>query len=226
MGNTQLTSSVALREEKHAMAQNGTDRRAQRTRIFIQNALIELTEKGRFDAISVQDISRQALINRATFYRYYKDKYNLVEEIFKGALRKMAVDWGPPLVIQDVSDLAALPRLDDRYQAAWVSLFEHFASNSRMYSAMLSGKGSAWFQARMRDHMIKFIAEKVRGKRVRTNPNAVPVDIARCLFASAIIALAYTWLEGGMKHTASQIATWFRRIAYVGYVAALLGIER
>ncbi len=209
------------------MTTKGTDLRAQRTKIVIQNALIELTEKRRFDTISVRDISHHALINRATFYRYYRDKYHLVEEIFKGALRKMAADMGPPLVIQDISDLAVAPRLDDhRYQAAWVSLFEHFASNSRMYTAMLSGKGSAWFQARMRDHMTKFIRERIRATRRTPAPNGVPIEVAQCLFANAIIAVTYWWLDGGLKFSAPQVATWFRQIAYGGYIAALAGIQR
>lgn len=227
LGKTQLARNVAVRNNRRTLPREKADHRARRTKIFIQNALVELLERQQFDKISVQDISKKALINRATFYRYYNDKYHLVEEIFKAALHKMAVDLGPPLIAHDVNDNPVAPRLgDQRRQAAWVSLFEHFAANSRMYTALMSGKGSAWFQARMRDHMTRFVRERMRAKPQKSNANSIPIAVAQCLFANAIIAVAFWWLEGGMKFSASQVATWFRRIAYSGYIAPLSGIDR
>lgn len=55
-----------------------TDLRIRRTHHFLQEAMIELiTEKG-FEAITVGEIAERAMINRATFYRHYQDKYDLV----------------------------------------------------------------------------------------------------------------------------------------------------
>jgi AcrR family transcriptional regulator len=60
-----------------------TDLRIRRTHLFLQEAMIELiTEKG-FEAITVGDIAERAMINRATFYRHYQDKYDLVARIFE-----------------------------------------------------------------------------------------------------------------------------------------------
>ena len=141
MGNRQMLKNVAMCNGKPGLAQRQTDSRAARTKIFIQNAPNELAQKHVSDRISVQDISKQAVINRATLYRYYKDKYSLVEEIFKGALRKMAVDLGPPHVFLEPTDLnRALP--EERSQLAWAGLFELFASNSQTYTPILSGKGA------------------------------------------------------------------------------------
>ena len=56
------------------------DLRVQRTRKLIQNALIDLTIAKGFAAVTVRDITSYAKINRATFYRHYLDKFDLVDQ--------------------------------------------------------------------------------------------------------------------------------------------------
>lgn len=80
---------------------------------------------------------------------------------------------------------------DKRAEAAWTELFEHFASNSHIYASLLNGKGSAWFLDRMRQDLMDSF------KRIRrTHKSIVPVEVARCFFASATIGVTYFWLKG------------------------------
>jgi AcrR family transcriptional regulator len=58
---------------------NPDDPRIRRTRLLIQDAFVRLLKAKNFDKISVQDISEEATINRATFYLHYTDKYALFE---------------------------------------------------------------------------------------------------------------------------------------------------
>lgn len=55
------------------------DLRVIKTIYNIENSFIALLEEKNFSAITVQDILDRALINRKTFYRYYRDKYDLAE---------------------------------------------------------------------------------------------------------------------------------------------------
>lgn len=57
------------------------DRRINRTHKALCNSLNTLLETKEFSSISIQDIADQADIAKATFYRYYPDKYALLEEI-------------------------------------------------------------------------------------------------------------------------------------------------
>jgi AcrR family transcriptional regulator len=62
-----------LREEK-------LDPRVKRTRNLILEAFSELLSEKSFDAISVQDVTERAQINRATFYKkHFVDKYALLD---------------------------------------------------------------------------------------------------------------------------------------------------
>jgi len=210
--------SVALHNGAHALTRRQTDLRSKRTRVFIQQAFIELAEKRGFNRVSVQDIAKQAMINLATFYRYYRDKYYLAEDIFKTALRKVDTAVGPRAFYHPIDLTRALA--DKKAEAAWIGLFEHFASNSRIYTSLLSGKGSAWFLDRMRQNLINSF------KRIyRTRQSVVPVDVARCFFASATIGVAYFWLKGGMTYSAPEIASWFRLIVYRGYMGTISGLS-
>lgn len=65
------------------MSQNkpqNEDLRVRRTRKMLMQALIELTIEKGFAALTVQDIADRAMINRATFYRHYLDKYSLLDK--------------------------------------------------------------------------------------------------------------------------------------------------
>ena len=102
------------------MTHDLTDPRVQRTRKLLKDALVELSAKRGFDAVTVGDIVERAKINRATFYRHYQDKYALVEEIFQEAIERLRHDLRPP------SESALKEALQDPPERL-VKLFEHFA---------------------------------------------------------------------------------------------------
>jgi AcrR family transcriptional regulator len=61
------------------MIDQAVDRRIQRTRRVLQQALDKLLEKRDLSDLSVQDIANEAAVNRATFYDHYPDKFALLK---------------------------------------------------------------------------------------------------------------------------------------------------
>ncbi len=59
---------------------NNSDLRVIKTRNALKKAMSELIKEKPLDKISVIDICNRALVNRATFYSHYEDKYALFEE--------------------------------------------------------------------------------------------------------------------------------------------------
>lgn len=57
------------------------DPRIIRTRKLIMEAFIRLSKLKNFDNITVKDISKEATINRATFYYHFTDKHELLEQV-------------------------------------------------------------------------------------------------------------------------------------------------
>ncbi len=64
------------------------DPRARRTRQSIVQAFMGLINQKGFQAVSVQDITREAGINRATFYAHFPDKYALLQQCIEEEFRE------------------------------------------------------------------------------------------------------------------------------------------
>lgn len=69
---------------------NMLDPRVKRTRQLLTDALLDLLQTRTFSQITVQDITRQAEVNRATFYAHFLDKLDLlgymVRQMFQAQL--------------------------------------------------------------------------------------------------------------------------------------------
>jgi AcrR family transcriptional regulator len=70
-------------------AEKKLDPRMKRTRQLIQQALLELMKEKHVNAITVQDITERATVNRATFYDHFEDKYALLEYCFRDAFQQV-----------------------------------------------------------------------------------------------------------------------------------------
>jgi AcrR family transcriptional regulator len=61
------------------------DRRIQRTRQLLRNALFALIIERGYESIAIQDITERANLGRATFYLHYQDK----EELLKASVKAL-----------------------------------------------------------------------------------------------------------------------------------------
>ena len=195
------------------------DLRIRRTHKFLQEAMIELiTEKG-FESITVGDIAERAMINRATFYRHYQDKYELVAKIFEETANQLVENMKP--IRKDTRQNAL-----DNPPEIWIQLFEHVAEHARLYKAMLGKNGSSWFAARMREHILKLMLETARQYEHQVEPrqqieSAMPQELPGTQLSHVMVGTIVWWLESEKSYTPRQIATWFYRFAFYGYLSAL-----
>lgn len=63
------------------MVEKKTDRRVIKTKHAIFKAFVELLNEKDVNQITITDIAKKANINRKTFYNYYSDAYEVMEEI-------------------------------------------------------------------------------------------------------------------------------------------------
>lgn len=68
--------------------ENKLDPRVRRTRQVLVDSFNALLEKKGFDAVSVNDITAQAGVNRATFYAHFSDKYALLNHAIRESFRQ------------------------------------------------------------------------------------------------------------------------------------------
>ena len=168
--------------------------RVRRTHKLLRDAVIELTEERGFDTLTVGEIAERAMVSRAAFYRNYRDKYDLVEQIFTEALR-------------DLFDTVPEPGAEHPPQI-WAGFFEHIAKYERLYRALLGRRGSPWFVLKMRSTLVDLLGKRLpvwRGAAGRTASSAsdeFTSDLLATLFVEAIT----WWLERGRPCTAQEMA--------------------
>lgn len=68
------------------MTQSKVDPRVLRTRKLIMDSFIDLSDKKDFTDITIKDITTEAMINRATFYNHFEDKYDLLDKALSEVL--------------------------------------------------------------------------------------------------------------------------------------------
>ena len=64
------------------------DPRVIRTRQMLDQAFLDLLAEKGFDAISVQDVTARAGVNRATFYAHFQDKFALLDYSIRESFRE------------------------------------------------------------------------------------------------------------------------------------------
>jgi AcrR family transcriptional regulator len=101
-----------------------TDRRVQRTRDRLGDALIGLMQEKQFDSITVQEVLDRASVGRSTFYAHYRDKLDLFLSDLDEFLEAMATALSRG---NDTSERVAPVR----------ELFAHVAQERRLYNALV-----------------------------------------------------------------------------------------
>ncbi len=199
------------------MTHSQTDLRIRRTHKLLQEAMIALIAEKGFDAITVGDIADRAMVNRATFYRHYEDKYDLVAKIFEETANELINNMKYKEHDFQVSD-------PEHPASIWVQLFEHFGEHGDLYRALLGKNGSSWFADRVRSYTVTVILdrksqhEKLKSadpKRQR-GPN-MPPELPVVLLSHILIGAITWWLESDRYYSPKQMASWFLGYAFYGY---------
>jgi AcrR family transcriptional regulator len=176
------------------------DLRVRRTRKLLQKALFELTVEKGFGAVTVQDISERAMVNRSTFYRHYLDKYELLDQY---------IDEVYALISEDTADTDPKEHKPGEPPPGLVKLLKHVQSYGDFYRVMLGQNGDPVFTQRFRqivEKRFRFLISTYGANN--TDPNAPPIDLKLNYISCADVGAILWWLENDQPCTVEQLATW------------------
>ncbi len=98
------------------------DMRIVKTCRDLRAALMHLMEKNNFDKINVNEICREALVNRMTFYKHYDDKYDLLNDVLleiKGNIVRRMETAHPQVTIESDALQFTLNLLEALIDECW-----------------------------------------------------------------------------------------------------------
>ena len=197
---------------------NKTDRRIQRTRQALRNALLELIKEKGYDSIHVEEITQRANLGRATFYLHYKDKEDLLVDVFSEIAKEKSralseipfsawiTDWG-------TTD----PTSENNPVPPPLLVFQHVAENSDIYRILLRSEKADRIVERIRKIITQSITEFMQTK-VENDPIpilfTVPIDLLADYYSAAILSFVDWWLKEELSYSPEEMTRMFQRLIF------------
>ena len=197
------------------MTQARPDRRVQRTRQLLNEALMALIVEKGYEATTVQDILDRANLGRSTFYAHYRDKDDLLRSGF---------EWLRRLFEEQSRAEPGAHKPPSESSDPILAFFRHAGEHHDLYKALVGKRGGemvqAWLHQYVGDTVRSHLQARSRGARY-----AIPLDVVVHFAASSFLSLATWWLDHDMPYTAEQMNAMFQQLVSPGIETAMRGKE-
>jgi AcrR family transcriptional regulator len=179
------------------------DRRSQRTRHLLSEALVELIREKGYNSITVSDIIDRANVGRSTFYAHYRDK----DDLLAGELDRVidVLDRHIPHKLREENSL--FPSL---------GLFRHVREQYELYKALVWSSGVDLLFKHVQKSLSQRIEQSLQGSGKDFD---IPVPIVANFVAGSFLTLLKWWLDNKMIYSPEQMDEIFQKLT-------LPGIER
>lgn len=175
------------------------DRRTQRTRLALRQALLDLMHERGWDDIGVQEICERANIGRSTFYTHFENKDALLSGSFDD-LRKFLRAADEPK--QSNATGGTLPRL--RFVRG---LMQHGYENRRLFKTLVGRRSGYLVHQRFREAIVEMVNEDL----VMANDD-IPRPAAVRWIAAGLFELMTWWLESRSPMSVDELHQLFEKL--------------
>jgi AcrR family transcriptional regulator len=175
--------------------QTHPDRRIRRTRGALAEALVQLTSERPYDSIQVRDITDQADVGYATFYRHYGCKDDLMLAIFNE-------------VTSDL-ELTAGEQGGQFFEREGSLLFEHVKKYAGMYRGILQSQA---FVLKLKKLLVERIKAHLRRHAGDVEELAFPVELAAFHMVASLVGLIEWWLGEDFSLPVEEMARIYERL--------------
>jgi AcrR family transcriptional regulator len=185
------------------MTRRGPDRRVQKTRKLLQDALVELVASKGFEKVTIQDILDRANVGRSTFYTHFQDKHELLHSCFEEVQK---------LLEQHARSSSEFTRHspDIEINDFTLSFFKFSERNYRLIKALLKQPDLAEYFS---DSVIHYLNEPIKRHLAREKINTIPSEIICHYFVSAFFGVLKWWVSNDMPCTAEEIDSYFKQLS-------------
>lgn len=191
--------------EVENVVQSRSEKRAEKTRKKLEIAALEVFTEYGLDATTIDDITQRADLGKGTFYRHFKDKYEIVMILVRQAideliLRLQREDQHP----QTLND--ALEHLLDAHYRFFVEEYEKFillfqgrllVKLDRKISEQMEGPYNLYLDE-MEKMLSPFVGEKIDPMKIRRLACAV-AGFVFGFFSFAMIGMGFDEVETSIQ---------------------------
>lgn len=176
------------------MSDDKPDRRVQRTRELLKNALMQLIDEKGYDAVTIQDVVDRANVGRTTFYSHYQSKDDLLLDHY--------ADFASHLI---ESPLSYDDLMDDDPPVELIRLLQNLNEGESIYTTITRGKDAEFIIRGVYLQMARNLTTSLQAAFPDAQP-VYPLDLLVNYIVRSQHALMDWWLTGRSDHSADDVA--------------------
>ena len=182
------------------MSEEKVDRRIQRTRQLLRDALMQLVQEKGYDTVTIQDITERANLGRTTFYLHYQSKDDL--------LLDHHADFTAHLNLETLSRdqlMSAEP------QPEMIAFLRQIDDGKNIYFAFTRAKDADIIMRGIQQQMAAKLLGSLDDAFPGQTPSIAP-DVLANYIIGAQLSLIDWWVSNRTPYDATQIATMMHRL--------------
>ncbi|AMC94117.1 hypothetical protein AOC36_08985 [Erysipelothrix larvae] len=166
-------------------------RKVRYTQSALKDSLIELMQQKSIGKISITELCEKADINRSTFYKYYKDQYDLLQSIEDDTLTWLQARLTTLSGAKSERDFKIIE-----------SFFEYFNENSQYMKVLMRKGGNISFQ----EKLMGIVFSRV-DQIINTQPHGSNLNRYYSIFMlSGALGILQEWLDNPDDIDEKQLA--------------------
>lgn len=174
----------------------GLDARIRYTKMVIKESFVSLLKEKPLNKITVKEICEMAQINRATFYKYYADAFDLMDKIEDEILLELNE------IIKKSSQSGIINTL--------IQILERMKDNGKLYVTLFSENGDSGFPMKIFKMCYTGVEEQNHKKYPQlTEKQRAWIYVYTAQGSSGIMNY---WISDGMVESPKEIADFIERL--------------
>jgi AcrR family transcriptional regulator len=178
-----------------AVTPDKPDRRRERTRYMLQDALNELVQECDYAEITIQMIVDRANVARVTFYRHYRDKTELLMDYLNSVNAELTPFIKPVTPMTFPPSGSDIPNL---------RMYRHIADQRKLYKALMCGAAAAVVRQQIIANMMQYTSGNMALLLSHLDPHTQQI-IAQCITNTSYGMIVW-WLENDAPCTPDELA--------------------
>jgi hypothetical protein len=179
--------------KKKSKKEKPIDRRIQKTKKLLTEALVALIVEKGYESVTIKDIIEKANVGRSTFYAHFEDKEQLLlwgHDTFKRLLAESVL---------------SLVKGSKGVDINFLFLYQHIQEQHKLVRTLLGEKGGEIVKNQLINIFVQRISEWFgKNDLQKTNPIMFSINVQAA--ASAMVTLLVQWMEKDMPFTPEEMA--------------------
>ena len=168
----------------------------EKTKILLNNALLDLLKEKTFDSIKVIEICEKAMVHKTTFYNHFEDKY----ELLNYALLKIHKEIKEKVPKEN--------NITEYYLSIAKCYIEYIKTNPELFKSIISDRDDNVELRMFHKLYVKDIELEIEKNKLYD----IPSNYVANFFVDGVFSLISEWFITGMKEDESTILNYIKML--------------